>query len=180
MDVHCSWTHNIRGLIWQQEKIGGTHIKCEFDGKIGDRKSVGGKKVKKDKKEKVLSELWEIEKLQKVPWLFLFCSHRLHWISFRFPLRQWNGSKKEDEKCRATTFFQESRFPLHSSEPWKMLGCLSVPVNYYHILPVEIINALCWKCKIVHGDYAYLRKIKSTTFQLERNVNFTKFLRYSH
>lgn len=50
MDVHCSWTHNIRGLIWQQEKIGGTHIKCEFDGKIGDRKSVGGKEVKQDKK----------------------------------------------------------------------------------------------------------------------------------
>lgn len=85
MDVYCSWTHNIRGLIWQQEKIGGTHIKCEFDGKIG--RVLEGKKSSKTKKEKVLSELWEIEKLQKVPWLFLFCSHRLQWISFRFPVR---------------------------------------------------------------------------------------------
>lgn len=44
MDVYWSWTHNIYGLIWQQEKTGGIHIKCEFDGKTGDRKRVGGKK----------------------------------------------------------------------------------------------------------------------------------------
>lgn len=44
MDVYSSWTHNIYSLIWQQEKIGAIHIKCEFGGKIGDRKRVGGKK----------------------------------------------------------------------------------------------------------------------------------------
>ena len=36
--------HTIFSLIWQQEKIGGTHIRCEFHGKTGDRKKVGVEK----------------------------------------------------------------------------------------------------------------------------------------
>lgn len=99
-----------------------------------------------------MSELWEIEKLQKIPWLFLSCSHCLKGISFRFFSRQQSGSEKEDE----------SVIFLCNSEPWKMLRCFSVPVALqftsfqFTSFPVLtaikpcLISTLCWKWKTTH------------------------------
>lgn len=89
MDVYWSWTHNIYGLIWQQENIGGIHIKCEFDGKTGDRKRAGGNKSqgrpKRESHVRIVGNSRIAENSLAVSAVF---PRILQWISFRFPSRQ--------------------------------------------------------------------------------------------
>lgn len=133
MDVHWSWTHNIYGLIWQQEQIGGIHIKCEFDAKTEIGRGLEGKKSSKTKKRKSGQNCGKQQNCRKFPG----CSCSVPIVSNGFlpgfPQDNEMVVIRKMRNAEQLPFSKDCRLSLRSSEPWKILGCLSVPVTPWFI-----------------------------------------------